>query len=152
MIQYDKLPVSSHLSYHEVSCGCNGRYSDCPGLVIHRDILNLFEYLRLHCGGYPLYIGRGFSCEQYNATIPNASPTSKHKYGLALDIKCIPDRDTIWFWERAVEVMESILGGLGFYNWGVHLDCYKDGGKRRWYFRNNVYIPGYPPELGGSST
>lgn len=147
MINHNDILVSEHLQYHEVSCRCSGKFSTCPGLIMHRGILNMFEEFRMFCGSFPIHVSRGYSCPEHNATVPLSSSSSKHIIGAALDLLFIMSKSSIWFWEQAEEFMSDRYGGLGFYSWGVHIDCWKEGGKRRWYVKNGVYYQGYPEEI-----
>lgn len=71
--------------------------------------------------GYSFSPNSAYRTVSYNAGIKDASPKSKHCFGLAVDI---PAKDGTTP-QQLYDFIEEILGdtgGLGIYSWGVHVD------------------------------
>lgn len=71
--------------------------------------------------GYAFSPNSAYRTVSYNAGIKDASPKSKHCYGMAVDI---PAKDGTTP-QQLYDFFEDLLGdtgGLGLYSWGVHVD------------------------------
>ena len=71
--------------------------------------------------GYSFSPNSAYRTVSYNAGIKDASPKSKHCYGMAVDI---PAKDGTTP-QQLYDFFEDLLGdtgGLGLYSWGVHVD------------------------------
>lgn len=71
--------------------------------------------------GYSFSPNSAYRTVSYNAKLKDASPKSKHCYGMAVDI---PAKDGTTP-QQLYDFFEEILGdsgGLGIYSWGVHVD------------------------------
>lgn len=123
--------LSPHFAKDECVCCCGcGLCNATPRLLMMaekiRDLL-----------GEPMIVRSVCRCAEHNAKTPGASPTSKHLAGKAMDFYCrrlspLAVYNTIakaWYDGRLPE-----LGGVGIYDWGVHIDTEKapDGHLRRW--------------------
>ena len=130
----DKL--SEHFWLHEFVCH-DGKNSMKLTPEILFFITVLLEAFR-EWYGRPIPINSGFRTAIYNAALKLASPTSTHLLGLAVDIP-FPRRDhdgSIMAGARKRQFLENVrtkwysilkehelTGGVGFYDWGFHLDA-----------------------------
>ena len=79
-----------HIRYwsrDEFRCRCGNYHTPyCNGFPVEPDqtLVELVDDIR-HDFGRPGHPSSGIRCEQHNADQPNSAPTSKHKYGKALD-------------------------------------------------------------------
>ena len=111
-----KYPDVSRESWR---CQCGGRF--CSGFPVEPSEGTVALLQRFHDHfGRPLIRHSGIRCPGYNATIPGASPNSKHRLGMAYDfhMEGVSPRELYDFGE-------SILpnsGGIGLYSWGIHID------------------------------
>ena len=100
-------------------CQCGGRF--CSGFPVEpsQGTVALLQKFHDHFGK-PIRRHSGIRCPGYNATIPGASPHSKHRLGMAYDfhIDGVSPRELYEFGE---ELMPD-WGGLGLYSWGIHID------------------------------
>lgn len=118
----------------EFRCQCNGQY--CDGFHVEPDetMVRICNEIRRRAG-VPILIrdagGSGLRCPQWNATIPGAAVNSLHTYGKAADLH--PRGKTpAQLYAIAEAVMAEMIpgrGGLGIYDWGIHID---DGPYSRW--------------------
>ncbi|MEE8476889.1 MAG: D-Ala-D-Ala carboxypeptidase family metallohydrolase [Gemmatimonadales bacterium] len=90
----------------------------------------VFERFRLVCGNHPITIGSAYRTPRWNRAQGGAS-RSRHVSGQALDLypprfaQLRPGLTTLEAFHAAARVFalaEPIVGGLGLYTWGVHLD------------------------------
>ena len=118
----------------QIRCQCNGQF--CKGLPVDRK----FSPITL---GWANEIGRqlgvkikctsGYRCPQHNARIPGASPNSKHKLAIAMDIQAADHSVSA---KRLYDVADKLIGdqgGVGIYSWGIHIDSRGYGS--RWDYR-----------------
>lgn len=123
--------LSPHFAKDECACRCGcGLCNATPRLLMMaekiRDLL-----------GEPMIVRSVCRCAEHNAKTPGASPTSKHLAGKAMDFYCrrlspLAVYNVVakaWYDGRLPE-----LGGVGLYDWGVHVDIAKaaDGHLRTW--------------------
>ena len=88
--------------------------------------------------GRRLVVNSGFRCFKHNRSI-GSKDTSQHPRGTAADIALVPgmtvDKMAEFFQESLLEVMDysewEDCGGLGLYDWGVHVDV-RDARPARW--------------------
>lgn len=127
--------LSPHFSLEECKCKCR-RHKDAPYCPVSQRLLSLAEKIR-DLLGEPMITRSVCRCAEHNAETPGASPTSKHVAGKAMDFYCrrlspLAVYNVItraWHDGRLPE-----LGGVGLYDWGVHIDTEKasDRHLRRW--------------------
>ena len=83
----------------------------------------MFERLRAFCGGHPLTIGSGYRTPAWNRKQGGATK-SQHRQGRAIDL--YPPRgmmiEEFHAKVRMFARMEPLVGALGLYRWGIHLD------------------------------
>ena len=108
----------------EFRCQCKGKF--CNGFPTEPDeaMVRTVDEIRRRLG-VPVAIvdagGSGVRCKTHNANVGGVA-NSEHLYGRAADLhsSASPDRMK----QVAEEVMGS-TGGIGRYNWGIHVDTGK---------------------------
>jgi len=127
--------VSEHVFHSEVRCRCgqNGRRL-CDGGHIRSEVLDLFERIRARCSerlgrDCPIKIASGVRCRLHNILVGGAS-NSQHLQGTALDLKNPEGIGLEEFYSICEEEVGD--GGLGRYDWGVHIDVCENPPRRRW--------------------
>lgn len=114
----------------EFRCQCNGKYCDGFHVEPEETMVRICDEIRRRAG-VPILIrdagGSGLRCPQWNATIKGAAANSYHTKGMAADLH--PRGKTpAQLHAIAEEVMAEMIpgrGGLGFYDWGIHVDTGK---------------------------
>lgn len=109
----DKM-VSPHFRVREFAC------KDGSDVVLIHPLLPVWaEALRTINGAFKP--NSAYRTVSYNATIPDASPKSKHCQGIAMDV---PARNATpqQLYDFALTLVGD-AGGLGIYPWGIHIDC-----------------------------
>ena len=83
------IRISDHLLWSELACKDRLK-TPVPVDLRHRAgwVAVEFEVLRHECGDVPLTVLSGYRTPEYNATVPNAAPTSQHCAMRALDVAC----------------------------------------------------------------
>lgn len=110
-------------------CGC--------GTTLHDpDLSGYLQQIREHFGK-PVYITSGYRCEEHNASIKNASKTSRHMKGQAADFYISGVKPA-----EIAKYAESIgVKGIGLYEGSdgnfVHIDTRKK--KSFWYGHKQAY-------------
>ena len=74
------MRLTQHFTSEEMVCPC------CGVMGMDQEVLNIIEVVRQEYGK-PMIINSAYRCEKHNEAI-QASPTSSHVLGLALDIRC----------------------------------------------------------------
>lgn len=119
---------SEHFEDREFQCPC----PRCTGIVrdVDEAFLAMLEALRLRLGAEPIMISSGYRCPPHNAEIENSSPKSQHMHlpVWAADL-IIPHRTP----EKAYQEADVLFGGVGIYDWGIHVDLRPTKG--RWDYR-----------------
>ena len=122
--------LSPHFSLDECKCCCGcGLCSVTPRLLALaeavRDILK-----------EPMIVHSVCRCKAHNAAV-GGSPTSKHLKGQAMDFH-VRGLSPVAVYNAIVKAWHDgklpELGGVGLYDWGVHIDIAKapDGHLRTW--------------------
>ena len=113
---WKKYPDVSRESWR---CQCGGRF--CSGFPVEpsEGTAALLQKFHDHFGR-PIVRHSGIRCPSYNASIPGASPHSKHRLGMAYDfhIDGVSPQELYDFGEEIL----GDSGGLGLYPWGIHID------------------------------
>ena len=116
---------STHLSWAELACHDPDR-TRYP--VEWRDaraaaLAAVFERFRAFCGGHPLTVGSGYRTPAWNRK-QGGVERSQHVQGKAIDLYPPAGVLVPAFHEfaRVFADMEPLIGGLGLYAWGAHLD------------------------------
>lgn len=123
------MKLSEHFLTSETACrdGCG---FDVP----EPNLIRLAEQVRMLLGR-PLKVSSCCRCAARNKKVGGA-PHSKHVQGLAMDFLSpnpAVERDKILAAYKAGEL--PLLGGLGLYDWGLHIDVYKARTLRVWDWR-----------------
>lgn len=122
--------LSPHFAKDECVCRCG-----CGLCNVTLRLLALAEKVR-DLLRQPMIVTSVCRCREHNAKV-GGSPRSKHLLGRAMDFHCkrlspqaVYDA-VVRAWENG-ELSE--LGGVGLYDWGVHIDTEKapDGHLRTW--------------------
>lgn len=92
------------------------------------ELVDLLEQIRAGVG-VPLIINSGYRCPTWNARQKDASPKSQHLLARATDLHFAGA--TV---DQVADLAEELgAGGVGRYDWGVHVDIRP--GRSRWDFR-----------------
>ena len=119
----DKL-LSPHFRVREFAC------NDGSDVVLIHPLLPVWaEALRTINGAFKP--NSAYRTVSYNASIPDASPKSKHCWGISMDVPAVNATPEELFDLALTLVGDS--GGLGLYDWGIHIDCRPI--KSRWDYR-----------------
>ncbi len=115
----------------EFRCQCKGKYCDGFPAEPVEETVRLADEIRRRAG-VPLNVNSGVRCQQHNADVGGV-PNSLHLTGQAIDLGPIGGDISV---TRLQEIAEQVQaekmpgrGGLGRYNWGVHID---NGKYSRW--------------------
>lgn len=123
---------SKHFSEKELSCPCCGQNNVTP------DLLDLAEVIRRMLNE-PMIVHSAYRCKKHNAEV-GGQPKSKHLTGQAMDFY-VNGMSPAALYNTIVKAWHDgklpLLGGIGLYNWGVHIDTMKaqDGHLRTWDLR-----------------
>ena len=107
--------VTANFSRDEIACPC------CGAVIYNENFIKKIQILR-DLLGIPFIIREGgfYRCTFYNSTLKNASPTSKHKRGIAIDIS-MHGWTNSQCWKLVKFAMDMRLS-VGLYSGHVHLD------------------------------
>lgn len=115
----------------ECRCKCGGRYCNGYPAEMGEETMRMADEIRRRAG-VPLSVNSGVRCKQHNADVGGVW-NSLHLTGQAIDLAPIGGNISVAkLQEIAKEVMAEKLpgrGGLGTYQWGVHID---NGKYSRW--------------------
>nr|DAF27230.1 MAG TPA: peptidase [Caudoviricetes sp.] len=115
----------------ECRCKCGGRYCNGFPVEMAEETVRLADEIRRRAG-VPLNVNSGVRCKQHNADVGGVW-NSLHLTGQAIDLAPIGGNIST---TRLQEIVEQVQvekmpgrGGLGRYDWGVHVD---NGKYSRW--------------------
>jgi len=120
------MKVSEYFSDYEVqcygeeqgTCGCGGSYP------VDARLLRLLDKFRERVGK-PVYLSCAFRCRAHNKAI-GSGDGSQHPLGLAADITRMPGMSI----EEMVKLALDIgFDGVGYYDWGIHVDVRNESKK-----------------------
>lgn len=111
----------------EFKCKCGGRHCNGYPAEINMTMVGYADEIR-HRLGNPLNVNSGLRCAKHNAAVGGVG-NSQHVYGTACDLGCPAGTTPAKMAAIAEEVMGG-TGGIGVYNWGIHIDSRKT--KSRW--------------------
>lgn len=143
---------SRHLSWKELAChdGARTPYPEKWRATRGRELGEMFEEFRALCGIGPLLILSGYRTPAHNASIGGAKK-SQHKFGRAFDIQRPYAHNIGWMVKRAYVLMDhrpDLVGGVGIYPWGIHLDTRETARFVVWHGSRSVADIELPTELG----
>ena len=112
----------------EFKCQCGGKYCNGYPVEPQEHLVRIVDEIRRRLG-VPVSIvdagGSGVRCATHNRNVGGVS-NSWHLYGRAADLHS--SATPAQMYAVAEEVLGN-TGGLGLYNWGIHVD---DGAYSRW--------------------
>ena len=106
------------ISPEDFRCRCGGQYCNGWPAEPHEKTLDLLEQLG-EIFEKPIQAHSGLRCRSWNR-IQGGAGTSKHMYGMAMDFHLEGISP-----EELYDAADRLLGnsgGLGLYDWGIHLD------------------------------
>lgn len=115
-----------HFRRDEFRCKC-GKF--CNGFPVEPDktMVRYADAIRERLG-VPLIVNSGVRCKTHNANVGGVA-NSQHVLGTACDLGCPSGTTPAEMAEIAEEVIGN-TGGIGIYDWGIHIDSRKT--KARW--------------------
>lgn len=104
----------------EFRCKCGGKY--CNGFPVEPEeaLVRALDKIRERLG-VPITISSGIRCATHNANEGGVA-NSQHMYGRAADLHANVSPGTM---KTAAEAVMGSTGGIGLYNWGIHVDTGK---------------------------
>ena len=137
--------LTEHFADYELRCKCK-RHKDKPLCNVSPALLALAEDVRALLK-VPMIVTSCCRCAAHNKE-ENGSPTSKHicsetQPARAMDFKAKGTAPIIAYnliVKAWLDGRLSGLGGIGIYDWGIHIDTAKaaDGPLRTWDYRKKV--------------
>lgn len=110
----------------EFRCKCGGKYCNGFPAEPHEATVRFADAIRKRIGK-PTTVNSGLRCPTWNQ-IQGGVFNSNHMTGGAVDLGCPSGVSPSEMWDAAIAVMGQ-SGGIGIYDWGVHID---DGAYSRW--------------------
>ena len=110
----------------EFRCRCGGKYCNGFPKEPHEATVRYADAIRRRVGK-PIRVNSGLRCQTWNS-IQGGVANSNHMDGGAVDLGC-PAGTTPEEMKRAAEAVMGSTGGIGIYDWGIHID---DGVYSRW--------------------
>ena len=110
----------------EFRCQCGGKYCNGFPNEPHETTVRYADAIRRRLGK-PINVNSGLRCPTWNS-IQGGVANSNHMDGGAVDLGCPAGVTPEEMKQSAEEVMGN-TGGIGIYNWGIHID---DGAYSRW--------------------
>lgn len=110
----------------EYRCQCGGKYCNGFPNEPHEATVRYANAIRKRLG-VSTRVNSGLRCPTWNS-IQGGVANSNHMTGGAVDLGC-PDGTTPEAMRAAAEAVMGNTGGIGIYNWGIHID---DGVYSRW--------------------
>lgn len=126
--QYLDEPQDCHISERELCCH-DAKRTPYPE-EFWKDgtldrVIKMFETIRKEVG-LPIVIGCGYRTPEHNAAV-GGGKQSQHLYGRALDLHTPEGMLLDTFHGHVLRVARlhgtKLIGGLGLYDWGCHVDC-----------------------------
>ncbi len=115
---------SKYFTREEFRCQCKGKY--CNGFPCEptKELIFALDQIRERLG-VPITIvqsgGSGVRCARHNAEVGGVY-NSEHLYGRAADLHSSASPAAM---KAAAEAVMGKTGGLGLYDWGIHVDVGK---------------------------
>jgi len=110
----------------EFRCQCKGKYCNGFPSEPHEATVRFADAIRRRVGK-PIPVNSGLRCATWNS-IQGGVANSNHMTGGAMDLGC-PVGVTPVEMKAAAEAVMGNTGGIGIYDWGIHID---DGVYSRW--------------------
>ncbi len=123
--------LSEHFDRREFAC--KGKNCCSHTSVPNEGLVAALEDFRAIVGGKRIVPSSAFRCLKHNRR-EGSKDSSQHVWGRAVDIHTL-DRMTVEEMAAAAEQVSAFRdGGIGLYDWGIHVDVRPDGPKR-WDYR-----------------
>ena len=120
--------LTKDFSRKEFRCRCGRR--DCDAASIDMKLAAALQALR-DLIGVPIIINSALRCVRHNRRVGGVR-NSRHLEGIAADVYC-PELSPAEFAKFAAMIPEFDNGGIGIYDWGIHVDV--RGRRARWDYR-----------------
>lgn len=120
--------LTKNFSRWEFRCRCGRR--DCDAAPLDMRLVTALQALRDLIGA-PIHINSGVRCVRHNRRVGGVR-NSRHLEGIAADIRC-DELTPVELKKFAEEIPEFANGGIGIYDWGIHVDV--RGRRARWDYR-----------------
>ncbi len=121
----------SYFRRAEFRCQCGGKYCNGFPAEMAEETVRLADEIRRRAG-VPLNVNSGVRCKQHNADVGGVS-NSLHLTGQAIDLAPICGNISVARLQEIADQVQAEMmpnrGGLGRYDWGVHID---NGKYSRW--------------------
>lgn len=115
---------SKYFTREEFRCQCKGKYCDGFPCEPTRELIFTLDEIRERLG-VPITIvesgGSGVRCARHNAEVGGVY-NSEHLYGRAADLHSSASPAAM---KAAAEAVMGKTGGIGLYDWGIHVDVGK---------------------------
>lgn len=118
--------ISAHFSSHEFAC--QGENCCSHTSIVLKELIYALERLRTRIR-QPLIINSGFRCLTYNREV-DSKDSSQHVKGSAADIALVEGMTPNEMGTVAWRVLGFEYGGVGIYDWGIHVDVRLNGAAR----------------------
>lgn len=110
--------VECHGASYQNSCNCGYSHPVNPLLLTKLDEFRVL----VNC---PVYLSNAFRCRVHNRFV-GSGDGSQHPLGLAADIRQVHSYSI----EDMVTIAKEVgFDGIGYYDWGIHVDVRNLGGK-----------------------
>lgn len=118
--------LSEHFSRAEFAC----HGTDCCGgtAAVDARLIEALEAFRVAVN-QPVFINSGFRCLRHNRTV-GSTDSSQHPKGRAADVSILADMTMDEMAVVAEEIQSFRYGGIGTYDFFIHLDVRPDGPTR----------------------
>lgn len=120
--------LTKDFSRKEFRCRCGRK--DCDAAPIDMKLVTALQALRDLIGA-PIHINSAVRCVRHNRRVGGVR-NSRHLEGIAADIRC-DELTPVELKKFAEEIPEFANGGIGIYDWGIHVDV--RGRRARWDYR-----------------
>lgn len=115
---------SKYFTREEFRCQCKGKYCDGFPCEPTKELIFTLDEIRERLG-VPITIvqsgGSGVRCARHNAEVGGVY-NSEHLYGRAADLHSSASPAAM---KAAAEAVMGKTGGIGLYDWGIHVDVGK---------------------------
>lgn len=115
-----------YFTREEFRCQCGGKYCDGFPAEPHETTVRYADAIRKRIGK-PITVNSGLRCPTWNS-IQGGVSNSNHMSGGAADLGK-PSGVTVAQMAAIAEEVMGSTGGIGIYDWGIHID---DGKYSRW--------------------
>lgn len=128
--------ISAHFTEKDLTCNCG-----CGTYIEDKNLLQMLEMLRQHVWdtvGYECFvmIHCTVRCNEHNSRVGGVKNSRhlpnyyiKNQGAADFHVKGISNRKLRKICKKLWNKKDILIGGLGLYNWGVHID---ESDRRRW--------------------